>query len=230
MTKTNLLIISLVLLLVVFQVTAAPPVGWRTDWTGKYPTASPPTKWSAKSNIVWKTPMPGWGNATPVIIGDRLFVCSEPSTIVCANLADGRILWQKTNTYLDMLAAKMPANPGKNQGQTGIIVGKYRSLERELRDVKRQLEKSPDNAGLKERNAKLSKQIRDLNTALTRLPKYRLPRTEPVCGYSSSTPVSDGRNVYAVFGTGVVACYDLAGNRKWIKLIEKPTHTYGQGA
>ncbi len=88
MTKTNLLINSLVLLLGVFQVPAAPPVGWRTDWTGKYPTASPPIKWSAKSNIVWKTPMPGWGNATPVIVGDRLFVCSEPSTIVCANLTD----------------------------------------------------------------------------------------------------------------------------------------------
>jgi len=35
-------------------------------------------------------------------------------------------------------------------------------------------------------------------------------------GNTTPTPVSDGRFVYAVFGTGVVACYNLAGHRQWI--------------
>ena len=34
-------------------------------------------------------------------------------------------------------------------------------------------------------------------------------------GYAVPTPVSDGQNVYVLFETGVVACSDLAGNRKW---------------
>ena len=35
-------------------------------------------------------------------------------------------------------------------------------------------------------------------------------------GNTTPTPVSDGRFVYAVFGTGIVACYDLTGERQWI--------------
>jgi len=36
-------------------------------------------------------------------------------------------------------------------------------------------------------------------------------------GNTTPTPVSDGRFVYAVFGTGIVACYDLKGERQWIR-------------
>jgi hypothetical protein len=36
----------------------------------------------------------------------------------------------------------------------------------------------------------------------------------------TTTPVSDGRSVFAFFGQGVVACYDLEGNRKWIRRLE----------
>jgi outer membrane protein assembly factor BamB len=37
-----------------------------------------------------------------------------------------------------------------------------------------------------------------------------------VFGFSGQTPASDGKNVCAFFTTGVSACYDLDGNRKWI--------------
>jgi outer membrane protein assembly factor BamB len=51
------------------------------------------------------------------------------------------------------------------------------------------------------------------------------------CGYSTPTPVSDGHHVWATFGTGVVVCYDLDGNRQWIRLIdEKPVTEYGRTA
>ena len=219
----------LVCLLVAFAA-AAGAVGWRTDGTGKYPAARPPTKWSAKTNIVWKTPMPAWGNATPIIVGNKLFVCSEPATLVCVNLADGKILWERTNTYLDMLNAKWSARMEVDKGKAGNIVKQFRPLGRELRKLKQQLKNSPKDAGLAKNIKELNKQIQNLTKSLESLAEYRLPRTEPVCGYSSGTPVSDGKNVYAVFGTGVVACYDLAGNRKWIKLIQKPTHNYGHGA
>jgi hypothetical protein len=38
-------------------------------------------------------------------------------------------------------------------------------------------------------------------------------------GNAAATPVSDGKRVWAQFG-GIVACYDLAGERKWIKYFE----------
>ncbi len=37
-----------------------------------------PMKWSLTENIVWKTPLPSWSAATPVIWGDRIFI-SSPS-------------------------------------------------------------------------------------------------------------------------------------------------------
>lgn len=35
------------------------------------------------------------------------------------------------------------------------------------------------------------------------------------CGYATPTPVTDGKFIYAVFGTGIVSCFDFKGNRKW---------------
>jgi outer membrane protein assembly factor BamB len=35
-----------------------------------------PTTWSLEKNIVWKTPLPSWSGGTPVIWGDRVFVTS----------------------------------------------------------------------------------------------------------------------------------------------------------
>jgi hypothetical protein len=32
--------------------------------------------------------------------------------------------------------------------------------------------------------------------------------------------VTNGKEIYVAFGNGIVACYDLDGNRKWLKLIE----------
>src|SRR5262249_40828915 len=52
----------------------------------------------------------------------------------------------------------------------------------------------------------------------------------PTGGYSSATPVTDGKHVFVLFGNGLAACYDLDGNRKWLKLIEHPTAAYGHGA
>jgi outer membrane protein assembly factor BamB len=42
-------------------------------------------------------------------------------------------------------------------------------------------------------------------------------KTATECGYSTPTPVSDGKRVAVVFGTGLIACYDLEGRRQWIR-------------
>lgn len=56
-----------------------------------------------------------------------------------------------------------------------------------------------------------------------------LPKTS--CGYTTPTPTSDGRHVYMMLGTGIAACYDLEGKRRWIRFIdEKPGDQYGQSS
>lgn len=50
---------------------------WRgPHFKGVSTTANPPVTWSETKNILWKAPLPGRGNSTPVVWGDRLFVTS----------------------------------------------------------------------------------------------------------------------------------------------------------
>jgi outer membrane protein assembly factor BamB len=50
-------------------------------------------------------------------------------------------------------------------------------------------------------------------------------------GNTTPTPASDGRSVYVVFGSGIVACYDLNGERRWIQHYPlKPATEYGRAA
>ena len=145
---------------------AAAVVGWRTDGTGAYPEATPPLKWSKDLNVVWAVPMPGWSNSTPVITGDRLFVCSEPSTLVCVQLSDGRTLWQRDSST-QQLDPPEPDSPPPAHGANG---------------------------------------------------------------YSSCTPVTDGRHVYAVFGNRVAVGYDTDGKRLWTRKIDSPVHDWGHSS
>ncbi|MEI8122972.1 MAG: PQQ-binding-like beta-propeller repeat protein, partial [bacterium] len=48
-------------------------------------------------------------------------------------------------------------------------------------------------------------------------------------GFTTPSPASDGKMVFAHTGKGVVAGLTLAGQRQWIKIVEKPNTHYGEG-
>jgi outer membrane protein assembly factor BamB len=51
------------------------------------------------------------------------------------------------------------------------------------------------------------------------------------CGYATATPVTDGRFVYASYGSGVVTCHDLDGKRQWLRLFDQEQESqYGRTA
>lgn len=48
---------------------------WRgPEGIGFSPDANVPTKWSDQENLAWKTSLDGWGDSTPAIVGDHVFV------------------------------------------------------------------------------------------------------------------------------------------------------------
>ena len=56
-----------------------------------------PTEWSATKNLLWKTPLPGQGAATPVVWGDTLFLTSEDGddlVLLCLG-TDGKERWKQ---------------------------------------------------------------------------------------------------------------------------------------
>jgi hypothetical protein len=143
------------------------PVGWRNDGSGHFPTAKPPSEWSRDKNVLWKVALPGPSYAAPIVVGERLFVVSDPAELLCVRRSDGKVLWRKATG--DLKAPR--AQPGGRKGGSGRTAG---------------------------------------NTA--------------------ATPVSDGKHVAAVFGTGVVAVYTLEGERLWGKVLEAPRLNKGHSA
>src|SRR5207253_1565455 len=65
---------------------------------------------------LWKSALPGAGNSTPVLAGDRLFLTAasrngDERFVLCVNIADGKILWKQT--------ASTGVEPGKTHGMNG---------------------------------------------------------------------------------------------------------------
>jgi outer membrane protein assembly factor BamB len=62
-----------------------------------------PLTWSEKENLLWKTRLPGKGNSTPIIWGERVFLTAASSDgkqrlVLCISTRDGKILWQRAAT------------------------------------------------------------------------------------------------------------------------------------
>jgi outer membrane protein assembly factor BamB len=90
------------LLLFASQADSAPTDIW-PQWRGPTgdsiaPGPGLPTHWSKTENIVWKAPLPGWGNSTPAIWRDVLFVTTQDANKLLLLQLDrrtGKIVWQR---------------------------------------------------------------------------------------------------------------------------------------
>jgi len=75
--------------------------GWRGPRTdGTSLEKNVPLQWSNTENVLWKTPIPGKGHASPIVWNDRLFLvtCIEPQeqrVLICIDVNTGKVLWQR---------------------------------------------------------------------------------------------------------------------------------------
>lgn len=82
----------------------APATDW-PQWRGPHFNGSSdaknlPEKLDKSGNLLWQATLPGPGNGTPVLAGDRIFTSALDSSskklmAICLNRADGKIVWQK---------------------------------------------------------------------------------------------------------------------------------------
>jgi hypothetical protein len=70
-------------------------VSWRFDGSGRFPSIQPPSAWQRDRHILWKTPVEVGGYSSPIVARDKVFVTAEMGSLICLNLADGKVLWQK---------------------------------------------------------------------------------------------------------------------------------------
>ncbi len=81
-------------------------------------------------NLVWKTRLPGWSLADPVVVGDRVFCVGEPDWLTCADANTGKVLWQKRVLPL-LCDGKTPEEAARLQ-QVIDIAAVFYTLRRSL--------------------------------------------------------------------------------------------------
>lgn len=123
-----------------------------------------PLSWSESENVLWKTRLPGNGNSTPIVWGDRIFLTSAGKEgasrqVLCVRAGDGKILWQQT--------------------------------------------------------------------AAENLPREK---THTWNGYASSSCATDGKHVWAFFGTPGLFCFDIDGKLVWKKTLGTFNSVWGSAA
>lgn len=198
----------------------AAPVGWRADGNGNYADAKPPTEWADDKknvkNITWKTKLPGHSFGSPVVVGERVYVVSDPAELLSINLTDGAIVWTRSHHVADAIGAEAAEK----------ATAKYKRLDEQRRRLHQERDKAKDDA---EKKAELKKQIDEVEKEYRDLKaKYPPPPHRGGGGNSAATPICDGKHVYAVFGNGIVSAHTTAGERLWIKYLPAAEMGFGQ--
>lgn len=192
------------------------PIGWRGDWTGRYPGATPPLVWAKDKNVVWHTaPIERWAKpmSSPIIVGDKIFMVTEPSDLICIDKLSGQVLWVRSNNYYDTVPeADRKTNPTLSE-KVAPLAAKLAETHEAMAKLATPGTAAPGLSQKVNEAFEFDRQIYDLMRSVDK--KYT--RTH-VDNPDAPTPCTDGKRVYVWFGHGVAACYDLDGTRRWIAL------------
>ncbi len=126
---------------------------WRgADGMGRCAETDLPVKWSATENVRWKMKLPGAGNSTPVIWGDRIFLTQATDKglkrgLLCLSRKDGKTLWHKVIEYKEKepthdtnpYCSASPATDGErvvvSHGSAGVYCYDFEGKELWHRDL-----------------------------------------------------------------------------------------------
>jgi outer membrane protein assembly factor BamB len=137
-----------------------------------------PTSWGGENlkDVRWRTPLIGEGHSSPVVWGNRVFVCT-------ARWADD--VRKREEVIPEHHVLCYAADDGKLLWDTRVSPGPW------------------------------------LRTDF---------RSGPGGGYAAPTPTTDGKRVYVVFGSAVIAAIDFDGRAVWRKVIEPHTFDVTTGS
>lgn len=199
----------------------ASTVGWRTDARGNYVAADPPTKWSATENVAWKTKLPGRSFGSPILVGEQLYVPSDPAELLCVRADTGEVIWRKSNSATELFGEARASEIAQTWGELN------EKKKRKTRDFDEFRKANPE---AKDEHEKMRAEINELETRLDTFRRENPVHQDRGAGNSAATPVSDGQHVYCVYGAGIVGCYTLAGEQRWLKFIEGSLIGFGHSS
>lgn len=167
--------------------TAAHWPKWRGPFSNGMARGDGPTTWSDTTNIKWKTEIPGRGHSTPAIWGDRIFLTTA--------IAVGKPTVPSSTEVSTANSAQ-----GQRGGQRGAGGGAGPLVEHRF-----------DVICLDRKTGKILWQ----KTAKVATPHEGYHRAYG--SFASNSPVTDGKYVYASFGSRGIYAYDFNGKLIWEK-------------
>jgi outer membrane protein assembly factor BamB len=190
--RLTLIVVAAALLLATIPAGTAPGDTYWPYWRGPaadgMAVGDAPVTWSATENVRWKTDIPGLGNSSPIVWGDFVFLTTAIKTGAAAP------------TPAPPAAAVTP--PGPPGGGRGMGPGGGGGP---------QVEHRFDVLCLDRKTGKIVWQ----RTAKTAVPHEGGHNTYG--SFASNSPVTDGKFVYAFFGSRGMFCYDFKGTLVWQK-------------
>lgn len=197
-----------------------PEDGW-TNWRGPKglgiaPNSNPPIEWSEDKNVRWKVAIPGNGDSSPIILGDRVYVTTaipvEEAPKPEAKEGEERFVDKdgKPLTGWRLRAAQRRARGGGRRGFGGRIPTKVHDFVVLAYDRK---------SGKEVWRTSVKKEV----------PHAGAHRT---ASQASNSPLTDGEHIYAHFGSRGIHCLDLAGKLVWSRDLGRmrTRNSFGEGS
>jgi outer membrane protein assembly factor BamB len=189
--------------------------------TGAAPKADPPVKWGATEGVKWKVRIPGRGTGSPIVWGDQVFIQTAVPT--GKKIADypseipGSILAGQAQPERPRPQGPGGEAPGqgRRRGGGGFGGGGQKPTE-EHQFVLMSLDRK-------------SGEIKWQQVARQEVPHEG---HHPDHSFASASPVTDGEQVFAYFGSRGLYAYDMKGNPQWSKDFGdmRTKNVFGEGS
>ncbi|MDB5341494.1 MAG: hypothetical protein JWN70_7113 [Planctomycetaceae bacterium] len=178
-------------------------------------------------NIAWMTKMTGRSMSQPIVVGDRIFVGSNMTDLLCLDKKTGKILWLQTNTPYDALSDTQRTAPEIRE-KLDPLVGSLKKLDEQVViDINGAVSPiglpSAAEADFEQTLKTRTDAERAIHDAFAAISRKKYPQMyKNEVSSSNATPLSDGEYVYWACGGGmkgpgsyVISCFTLDGKRVW---------------
>ena len=183
---------------------------------GVAPAANPPIVWSETNNVKWKVKIPGSGQATPIIWDNRVFIQTAIPTGKKTEAAPSEAGEQQPPPRSE--PGGEPKGPGGSFGKGG--------------------KKGPGGSGPGPKPTEayrftvvcLDRQTGNVlwqQAAREEVPHEGFKQGDG--SFASSSGLTDGKHLYAYFGSHGLYCYDFDGNSVWSQDLGKMRIKMGFG-
>lgn len=180
------------------------------DGNGVAKDATPPVSWSADSeNLKWKAAIPGKASSSPIVWGDKVFLMTAVDT---KKTADGK------EVAAEAPGAGQGGQRGGRRGRGGRGGGRGRgAAPKSVQEFWVLCVDRKD--GSIDWKTKVNEAVPHEGTHSTN-------------SFCSGSPVTDGKHIYASFGSYGVFCLDMQGDVVWDRQLGtmRTRNSFGEGS